>query len=126
MEVQEGAAGLASFVRGPGDCTYPTLLPSLYHPTINPSELLLISIGKTSDLESVRSHPPFSSLLLNSNGPLGNAWGRIGADDQLGTLNFLTPPVAAAAKEIVLGVRMSLNWPLNEPRYTCYGRYSTL
>ena len=67
--------------------------------------------------------PPFSSLPLDPTGPPGNAWGRYGPTDQLGTLNLLTPAVvAAAAKEIVLGIRISLDWPLNKPRYSCHGR----
>ncbi|ERF74719.1 hypothetical protein EPUS_04888 [Endocarpon pusillum Z07020] len=68
-------------------------------------------------------HPPFSSLPLDPNGPRGNAWGRFGDADQLGMLNLLTPPVvAAAAQEIVSGVRISLDWPLNKPLYPSYGR----
>ena len=38
-------------------------------------------------------------------------------------LNLLTPPVvAAAAKEITSGVRISLDWPLDKPSYPSYGR----
>lgn len=71
----------------------------------------------------VRPHPPFSSLPLDSNGPPGNAWGRFGVTDQLGMLNLLTPAVvAAAAKEIISGVRISLDWPLNKPSHPSYGR----
>ena len=69
------------------------------------------------------SHQPFSSLPLDPNGPRGNAWGRFGSTDQLGMLNLLTPTVvAAAAKEIVTGVRISLDWPLNRPLCPSYGR----
>ena len=69
------------------------------------------------------SHPPFSSLPLNQEGPPGNAWGRFGENDQLGMLNLLTPAVvAAAAREIVTGVRISLDWPLNKPSYPSYSR----
>lgn len=68
-------------------------------------------------------HPPFSSLPLDQNGPPGNAWGRVGAGDRLGMLNLLTPrAVAAAAKEIVSGIRISLDWLLNKPSLSCYGR----
>lgn len=71
----------------------------------------------------VPPHPPFSSLPLDPNGPPGNAWGMFGPTDQLGTLNLLTPPVvAAAAKEVISGVRISLDWPLNKPSYPSYGR----
>lgn len=38
-------------------------------------------------------------------------------------LNLLTPAVvAAAAKEIVSGVRISLDWPLDRPLYPIFGR----
>lgn len=47
----------------------------------------------------------FSSLPLDPNGPPGNAWGRFGTADQLGML------------EVVSGVRISLDWPLNKPIY---------
>lgn len=68
-------------------------------------------------------HPPFSALPLKAAGPPGNAWGRYGDNDQLGTLNLLTPNViATAAREIVSGVRISLDWPLNKPSYPSYGR----
>ena len=67
--------------------------------------------------------PLFSSLPLEPSGPPGNAWGSFGNTDELGMLNLLTPPVvAAAAKEILSGVRISLDWPLNKPIYPSYGR----
>lgn len=73
--------------------------------------------------DPVPQHPPFSSLPLDPDGPPGNAWARFGATDQLGMLNLLTPAVvAAAAKEIISGVRISLDWPLNKPGYPSYGR----
>ena len=60
----------------------------------------------------------FSRLPLDSSGPPGNAWGRFGPSDQLGTLNFLTPEVVAdAAREIVSGTRISLDWPLDKQPY---------
>ena len=72
---------------------------------------------------TVPSHPSFSTLPLDPNGPPGNAWSRFGNNDQLGTLNLLTPDVvAAAAREIVSGVRVSLDWPLDKPSYPSYGR----
>jgi hypothetical protein len=67
--------------------------------------------------------PPFSSLPLDPSGPPGNAWGRFGPDDHLGMLNHLTPSVVArAGKEIKTGIRVSLDWPLNVPKYPSYGR----
>lgn len=69
------------------------------------------------------SFPPFSSLPLSRDGPRGNAWGRFGTDDNLGMLNLLTPAVvAAAAREIKTGDRVSLDWPLNKPLHPSYGR----
>ena len=41
-------------------------------------------------------------------------WGRWGADDQVGTLNFITPAVrAAAAKMIKTGETVDLGMPLD-------------
>lgn len=60
--------------------------------------------------------PPFSSLPIDKSGPPGNAWGLYGAKDELGSLNLLTPQtVAAAAKEIRTGERVSLDWTLSNP-----------
>lgn len=66
---------------------------------------------------------PFGALPLDPSGPHGNAWGRFGADDQLGTLNLLTPEVIVeAAKEIKTGIRISLDWPLSMPSYPSFDR----
>ena len=66
---------------------------------------------------------PFSALPLDPSGPRGNAWGRFGPNDQLGMLNLLTPDVvAAAAKEIQTGVRVSLDWPMDKPTYNSFQR----
>ncbi|RAL15835.1 uncharacterized protein BO97DRAFT_383574 [Aspergillus homomorphus CBS 101889] len=66
---------------------------------------------------------PFESLPLDPTGSPGNAWGRFGRDDQLGTLNLLTPEVIVeAAKEIRTGVRISLDWPLSMPTYPSFER----
>ncbi|KAL8998567.1 MAG: hypothetical protein Q9169_002407 [Polycauliona sp. 2 TL-2023] len=76
--------------------------------------------------DAASQHPavPFSSLPLDSNGPRGNAWGRFGAQDELGTLNLLTGAVVAAAarNEIKSGVRISLDWPLTKPGFPLMGR----
>ncbi|CAI7583405.1 unnamed protein product [Penicillium manginii] len=66
---------------------------------------------------------PFDALPLNPNGPRGNAWGRFGPKDELGTLNLLTPEVIVeAAREIKTGVRISLDWPLSMPSYPSFNR----
>ncbi|KAL1854508.1 hypothetical protein VTK73DRAFT_8730 [Phialemonium thermophilum] len=67
--------------------------------------------------------PAFDSLPLRKDGPHGNAWGLFGEDDQCGMLNLLTPETtAAAAKEIVDGVRISTDWPLNRMGVPCFSR----
>ena len=52
----------------------------------------------------------FAALPLDKKGPHGNAWGRWGLDDQLGTLNFLTDDVVARAVSecVKTGQRTSL------------------
>lgn len=59
--------------------------------------------------------PPFSALPLGKGDPFFSAWGLYGPDDQLGTLNRLTPArvLAAASQEIRTGVRISIDAPLN-------------
>lgn len=67
--------------------------------------------------------PDFNELPLDPNGPPGNAWGLWGKDDQLGMLNLLTPEVvAASAREIQQGIRISLDWPLDKPAFPTDGR----
>jgi len=69
------------------------------------------------------ARPPFSSLPLNKSGPPGNAWGLYGSNDELGSLNLLTPEtVAAAAKEIQTGDRVSLDWTLGNPTPPLFDR----
>jgi hypothetical protein len=73
---------------------------------------------------SIPSRPPFEALPLDKSGPAGNAWGLYGTDDQLGSLNLLTPEtIANAAKsEIRTGERVSLDWTLDKPRYAMFDR----
>ncbi|KAK5107408.1 hypothetical protein LTR62_001312 [Meristemomyces frigidus] len=59
--------------------------------------------------------PKFSDLPVDKNGPHHNAWGLYGKDDQLGTLNRLTPNIvlSASRNEIQTGVRIGLDWALD-------------
>ncbi|PSK55911.1 hypothetical protein B9Z65_4789 [Elsinoe australis] len=58
--------------------------------------------------------PAFSDLPLDKSGPMLNAWGLYGKDDQLGCLNRLTPSIVkAASSEIQTGIRIGLDWPLD-------------
>lgn len=56
--------------------------------------------------------PSFAELPVDKKGPHGNAWGLWGEDDQLGTLNYLTPEVVSRAvkEEVQIGLRISLKY----------------
>ncbi|RDW80807.1 hypothetical protein BP5796_05505 [Coleophoma crateriformis] len=63
--------------------------------------------------------PKFAELPLDPSYPAHAAWGIYGLDDELGTLNLLTPErTVAAAKEIQTGTRIGLNWGLEHMDYT--------
>lgn len=58
--------------------------------------------------------PSYDELLAQHDGPAGSAWHVFGADDQLGTLNFLTPDrVAHAATLVRSGKQINLDYPVN-------------
>src|SRR5262249_4750872 len=60
--------------------------------------------------------PTYRELLARTDAPPGTAWGIFGADDQLGTLNLLTPERAkASAAEVRTGEVFSLNWNVELP-----------
>jgi hypothetical protein len=66
-----------------------------------------------------KAYPKFSELPLDPSHPKHTAWGLYGPDDELGTLNNLTPEATLeAAKEIKTGIRVGLNWPLEQMDYT--------
>ncbi|KAJ1325624.1 cyclase family protein [Microdochium nivale] len=59
--------------------------------------------------------PPYEALPLRKSDPFVAAWGLYGDNDELGTLNRLTPDrVVAAAKEIRSGNRVGLDWALSD------------
>lgn len=69
------------------------------------------------------SLPCYSDLPVTPGAPAGSAWGLWGPDDQLGTLNLLTPErTAAAARQVRTGDVFPLNLPVNEPDPPLYGR----
>ncbi|KAH7166592.1 putative cyclase-domain-containing protein [Dactylonectria macrodidyma] len=58
--------------------------------------------------------PLFDDLPLRPGDPKSSAWGLWGEDDELGTLNLLTPEVVKrAAAEVMTGKTIPLNLPLN-------------
>jgi hypothetical protein len=63
-------------------------------------------------MSALSPFPTYADLPLKKDGPHGNAWGAWGPDDQIGTLNHLTPEVVARAarEEIRIGERISLKY----------------
>jgi kynurenine formamidase len=60
--------------------------------------------------------PDYDELPIREGAPAGSAWGVFGDDDELGTLNLLTPErVREAAGEVRTGRCFSLDLPLNLP-----------
>ena len=67
--------------------------------------------------------PHFDQLPVNSNHPPHSAWGVFGDNDQIGTLNLLTPErVAAAARLVEHGQVFALNWELEQPNPPLFNR----
>ncbi|KAI1501410.1 hypothetical protein F5X99DRAFT_382398 [Biscogniauxia marginata] len=60
--------------------------------------------------------PRFEDLPLRPGDPDFSAWGLWGADDEIGTLNLLTPDVIkSAAQQVREGIVVTLNLPLHWP-----------
>ncbi len=58
--------------------------------------------------------PTYAELQRRTDAPAGSSWHLFGKDDQLGTLNFLTPETAVAAAALVRrGTVFNLDYPLN-------------
>jgi kynurenine formamidase len=60
--------------------------------------------------------PTYDELPVRAGAPAGAAWGVFGDDDEVGTINLLTPErVVAAASSIRTGKVFALNLPINIP-----------
>src|SRR5262245_10013925 len=60
--------------------------------------------------------PTYRELLARTDAPAGTAWGLFGADDELGTLNLVTPELTKASAALVrTGEVFSLNWNVELP-----------
>lgn len=60
-------------------------------------------------IQSEPKRPAFNQLPCRSCDPKYSAWGLWGANDELGTLNLLTPAIVKdAAKEIITGEQITL------------------
>ncbi|MBI5289095.1 MAG: cyclase family protein [Chloroflexi bacterium] len=67
--------------------------------------------------------PSYRDLPAKEGAPTGSSWGLFGDDDQLGTLNLLTPErVASAARLIRKGAVFPLNLRIDKPSPPLYGR----
>jgi hypothetical protein len=67
--------------------------------------------------------PTFDELPINPKYPPRSSWGIWGDDDQIGTLNLLTPErVAAAAQLVQHGQVFALNWKLELPHPPLFAR----
>lgn len=67
--------------------------------------------------------PSYDELRARSDAPSRSNWGLFGADDQIGTISFLTPErVAAAARLVRRGDVFSLNLPLHLPGPPLFNR----
>src|SRR5579883_1515951 len=67
--------------------------------------------------------PTYAELSERSDAPRGTNWGLFGADDQLGTINFLSPERVVAARDCIRkGVSFGLNWRIDLPDPPLFGR----
>jgi hypothetical protein len=58
--------------------------------------------------------PNYRQLLQRTDGPPGSSWGLFGKNSQLGTLNFITQEITAAATRLVQSGRtINLDYPIN-------------
>ena len=73
-------------------------------PHARPENLHVNGAGKALRKKHVPARPPFDQLPLQPQHPKGSSWGLWGDDDELGSLNLLTPEVIQrAASEIQTG-----------------------
>ncbi len=67
--------------------------------------------------------PSYDDLPVSAGKPPGSAWGLWGDDDELGTINILTPGhVKAGLAAARSGRVFSLNWDLESPDPPFFGR----
>jgi kynurenine formamidase len=77
-------------------------------------------VKKAASKSAKRAHSPkipgYDDLPVRAGAPAGAAWGVFGDDDEVGTINLLTPErVIAAAASIRSGKVFALNLPINIP-----------
>jgi kynurenine formamidase len=79
-----------------------------------------VAARATRAVRSAMSHSPkipsYDELPVRAGAPAGAAWGVFGDDDEVGTINLLTPDrVVAATSSIRTGKVFALNLPINIP-----------
>jgi kynurenine formamidase len=79
-----------------------------------------VAARATRAVRSAMSHAPkipsYDELPVRAGAPAGAAWGVFGDDDEVGTINLLTPDrVVAATSSIRTGKVFALNLPINIP-----------
>ncbi len=79
-----------------------------------------VAARATHAMRSALSHAPkipsYDELPVRAGAPAGAAWGVFGDDDEVGTINLLTPDrVVAATSSIRTGKVFALNLPINIP-----------
>lgn len=78
----------------------------------------------TGDESSARL-PRYVDLPVRDDAPPGSSWGVFGTDDEIGTINWLTPnTVRDAASLVRRGAVFSLNWRMDLPSPAIMGRPS--
>ena len=76
-------------------------------------------------MPDIENLPSYAELCEREDAPKGSNWGLFGDDDQLGTLNFLTPErVAQAARLVKRGDVFRLDLPLHLPDPPLFNRGS--
>jgi len=72
---------------------------------------------------SLPAHPEYARLPVQSGAPRGSSWGVFGDDDQIGTINLLTPArVRSATRLVRRGDVFPLNWQLELPDPPLFSR----
>ncbi len=74
-------------------------------------------------METVEKLPTYDELPIKPGQPPASAWGLWGDDDEIGTINLLTPErVTEAAKLVHTGQVFALSWELELPNPPLFGR----
>lgn len=97
---------------GPPDLTWAN--QTIHHGPATPSCVVLPVIPRTSVRPKGNSMLPYRELLERSDAPRGSSWGLFGENDEIGTINHLTPERVLKAMSLVRrGDVFNLDYPIN-------------